>query len=230
MDRYTLSTASLNAHQVEIYTGTLIIVGTMLGPFQRTSDLVNRRDRENLIVEDAALSPLTQNAIPKQIPEPVFVARPHIHVIAAMATPDNINDPHLSGPLTSGNLNSGHLSTETLSTTKTGSLAARGLTNLGTPAGTQRQFHVSRVPKSCYVFTSTFVVSGLCHLLEGATIENLLDAQDPFFPITQAIIYLHNNPSVTWRRDLALMNKGMIQAVYTADPKPLQPLSNAPRP
>ncbi len=214
-DRYTLSTASLNAHQVEIYTNTLVIRGTMLGPFQRTSDLVNRRDRENLIVEEASLSPLSQTANPKTITDPVFVARPHIHVVAAMATPENITDPHLSGPLPSGPLPPGSL--------PSGPLATRGLTNAGTPLGSQRQFQVSRTPRPCYVFTATFVVSGLCHLLEGSTIENLLDAQDPFFPLTQAVIYLHTNSALTWRRDLAFINKGMVQAVYTTEPRPAQP-------
>jgi hypothetical protein len=225
MDRYTLSTASLNAHQVEIYTSTLVVKGTMVGPFQRTSDLVNRRDRENLIVEEATLAPLGQTATPKPIADPVFVARPHIHVVAAIPTPDNITDPHLSGPHLSGALDTtGALNTTALP--PTGPLTARGL---GTPAGSQRQFHVSRTPKPCYVFTSTFVISGLCHILEGSTIENLLDAQDPFFPLTQSIIYLHAQPTVIWRRDLALVNKGMVQAVYTTDPRPAHPQANAPR-
>lgn len=218
MDRPPLSTGSINAHDVELYTSTLIILGIMLGPFQRTSDLVNRRDRENLIVEEAALSPLGQVVAPKRIPEPVFVPRAQIHMIAAMPTPDNVNDPHLSGPLNSGSLHSGALEPSQLP--PTGPLTSR---IHGTPAGTQRQFLVARIPKSCYVFTSTFVVSGICHLLEGSTIEQLLDAQDPFFPITQAVIYLHSNPSQAWRRDIILMNKGLIQAVYTAEARPAQP-------
>ncbi|MGA7731549.1 MAG: hypothetical protein WCD37_09810 [Chloroflexia bacterium] len=218
MDRYTLSTASLNAHRVEIYTGTLVIRGMMLGPFQRTSDLVNRRDRENLIVEEATLAPLGQNVAPKPITDPIFVARSHIHLVAALPTPENITDPYLSGPLTPAK------------PAPSGPLAARGLTNLSTPAGSQRQSHVARVPRPCYVFTATFVVSGICHLLQGSTIENLLDAQDPFFPLTQAIMYLHANPTVTWRLDLALVNKGTVQAVYTTDPRPAQPQADAPRP
>lgn len=217
MDRPQLSTSSINAHEVEVYTSNLIVLGTMLGPFHRTSDLVNRRDRENLIVEEAALSPLGQVATPKSIPEPIFVPRHQIHMIAAMPTPDNIGDPHLSGPLTSGSLDASKIP-------PTGPLTARGL---GVPAGTQRAFQITRIPKSCYVFTSTFVISGICHLLQGSTIEQLLDAQDFFFPITQAVIYLHTNPSQAWRRDIVLMNKSMIQAVYTSEARPAQ--QNAPR-
>lgn len=213
MDRYTLSTASLNAHQVEIYTATLVIRGTMLGPFHRTSDLVNRRDRQNLIVQDASLAPLTAANNAKPITDPVFVARPHIHAVVAVATPENATDPHLSGPLPSG----------PLPAPPSGPLSARGLgSHTQTSQLGGRDFHVQRVPRPCYIFTSTFVISGICHLLEGSTIENLLDAQDPFFPLTQGVIYLHTHPNVPWRRDLLLINKEMIQAVYTTDPRPAQ--------
>ena len=75
MDSYTLSTSTLNAHQVEIYTSTMILLGTILGPFQRTSDLVNRRDREYLILEEASLSLLGQVAPLKPISASVFRSR-----------------------------------------------------------------------------------------------------------------------------------------------------------
>jgi hypothetical protein len=147
-------------------------------------------------------------------------------VVAAVPTPENITDPFLSGELTP----SGPLNTTVLA--PTGPLAARGLTNLGTPAGSQRQYHINRVSKPCFVFTTTYVISGLCHLLEGSTIENLLDAQDFFFPLTQATIYLHANPTVTWKRELALVNKAMVQAVYTTEPRPApsgSPQAEAPQ-
>jgi hypothetical protein len=183
MDSYTLSTSTLNAHKVEIYTSSLILLGTILGPFQRTSDLVNRRDREYLILEEASLSLLGQVAPLKPISESVFVPRVQVHMISAMATTENTSDPQISGPLASGSLNPASIPPPP------GPLTTRGL---GVPAGTQRQLHISRIPTTCYILTSTFVISGTCHLLEGATIEHFLDAQDNFFPLTKATIHLHS--------------------------------------
>jgi hypothetical protein len=220
MDRYTLSTASLNTHQVEIYTSTLIIRGNMLGPFHRTSDLVNRRDRHNLIVQDATLAPLGSSATPKAISDPVFVPRPHIHVVVALPTVENTTDPHLSGALNTGSLTPP--SAPTTPSTPVGPLTARGLLSQTSIPSHQRDFHVQRQPKPCYIFTSTLVVSGLCHLLEGSTIEQILDSQDPFFPLTQGVLYLHSYPNSPWRRDLILINKEMIETVYTTDPRPPQ--------
>ena len=223
MDSYTLSTASLNAHQVEVYTSTLLIRGIMVGPFNRTSDLVNRRDRHNLIVQDASLVPVGSSATPKPISDPVYVARSQIHLVTAIPTPENATDPYLSGPLPPGQLPTGPISAS-------GPLTTRGLTGQahGTPSGSLREYQVKRVAKPCYIFTSTFVISGLCHLLEGSTIENLLDSQDPFFPLTQGIAYLHTKPDAPWRRDLFLINKDLIQSVYTADAHPTTQLKDAP--
>jgi hypothetical protein len=212
MENYGMSNTSLNSHQVEIYTSNLFIHGNILGSFSRTADLINRRDYSNFTVHDVALASLGQAGAPRPTGHSMLVARQHAHMVSVFANPENTSDPMLSGPLSTGSLSSGSLSSGSLANNPpTGGLMGR-LAKPGVP-----DYHALRVPRPCYVFTPSFVISGLCHLMEGTTIEQLLDGQNPFFHLTQVTAYLTTQPNSPWRRDLVLVNKDLIQAIYTTD-------------
>jgi hypothetical protein len=53
--------------------------------------------------------------------------------------------------------------------------------------------------------------------MEGTSIEQLLDGQNIFFHLTQVTAYLTSQPNSPWRRDLVMINKNLIQAVYTGE-------------
>jgi hypothetical protein len=211
MDSYGTTDTSLNSHQVEIYTANLFIHGNMLGPFTRTADLINRRDFDNFHVQDVSMASLGYSASPRQIGHPLIVARSHIHMVAVFATEENTSDPMLSGPLTSSSLTSSSLNSGSLTSPLTGGLSGR----LTKP--TFHEHRPMRVARPCFAFTSSFVISGLCHLMEGTTIEQLLDGQNIFFHLTQVTAYLTSQPNSPWRRDLVMINKNQIQAVYTGE-------------
>jgi hypothetical protein len=224
MNDYGTTNSNLNSHQVEIYTANLFMQGSILGPFSRTADLINRRDYDNFSVQNVSLASLGQPGSPRPIGYPMMVARPHIHMVAAFTTPENASDPMLSGPLTSGSLTSSSLDSGSLSSPPSGGLSGR-LTKPMTS-----EYRALRVPRPCYAFTSTFVISGLCHLMEGATIEQLLDGQNIFFHLTQVTAYLTAQPGAPWRRDLVLINKNLIQAIYTTELPAQSPQADAPQP
>jgi hypothetical protein len=219
MNDYGTKNSNLNSHQVEIYTDNLFIQGNILGPFSRTADLINRRDYDNFSVQNVALASLGQPGSPRPIGQSMFVARPHIHMVAVFTTPENASDPMLSGPLTTNSLDSG-----SLSSTPQGGLIGR----LAKPV--TNEYHALRVARPCYAFTSSFVISGLCHLMEGATIEQLLDGQNTFFHLTQVTAYLTGRASAPWQRNLVLINKDLIQAIYTTELPAQPPQADAPQP
>jgi len=218
MNDYGTMNSSLNSHQVEIYTDNLFIQGNILGPFSRTADLLNRRDYDHFLVQNVSLASLGQPGSPRPIGHPLFVARAHIHMVAVVTTPENASDPMLSGPLTSGSLDTG-----ALPTTQPGGLMGR----LAKPMANENL--ALRVARPCYAFTSSFVISGLCHLMEGATIEQLLDAQNTFFHLTHVTAYLTGRASSAWQRNLVLINKNLIQAIYTGELPAQPPQADAPR-
>jgi hypothetical protein len=224
-----VTSVNLNAHQVEIYTANLYIHGNVLGSFSRTSDLINRRDYDNFTVQNVSLAPLGQPGAPRPTGHPLLVARPHVHMIAVLTTPENASDPMLSGPLNTGSLASGSLASGSLTSgplpnAPTGSLLDR----LGKPSALEHR--ALRIPRPCYAFTSSFVISGLCHLMEGTTIEQLMDGQNLFFHLTQVTAYLTTQPGSPWRRDMILLNKQLIQAIYTTDLPAPAPPADAPQP
>jgi hypothetical protein len=210
MDPYTPTGGIQKAHQIELYTDTLFILGTIIGPFDRASDLINRWDRLYLPVQEVALAPLGQTANPKHISQSIFVPRPRIHFMTGSATAENTSDQAAQDALTASPMRS------RLAATMEERLSPR------------RDFQVPMITKTCHVFTSVFVISGLCHMREGNTIENILDAQGDFFPLTKAVIYPQLYPDLLWRRELVLVNKALLQTIYTVDPpahppRPTQP-------
>jgi hypothetical protein len=96
MNNYGTKNSNLNSHQVEIYTANLFIQGNILGPFSRTADLINRRDYDNFQVQNVALASLGQPGAPRPIGHSMLVARPYIHMVAVVTTPENASEPMLS--------------------------------------------------------------------------------------------------------------------------------------
>lgn len=85
MEEYTSVPSGPISHSVELYTARLFIQGAISGPFKRTSDLINRRDRDFFAVNEATVTALGQatNA-PQKIAAPVQVGRDHIHFVATI--------------------------------------------------------------------------------------------------------------------------------------------------
>lgn len=206
MDPFSpLSTSSLNIHSLEIYTASLNIQGNATGPFRRSSDLVNRKDREYIVLQEARMAPLGRQPNPTPLSTPLTVARKHVHLVAVQPQPEP--------DYVSGGLNSGNLSTASLSS---GSLSSGNLStgNLGGGKAGGREFVVRKTPTPCYVLTGTYAVLGMCHLIEGSTVENLLDISDFFLALTGVTIHLLAVSASPLQRDLVLINKEHIHAMY----------------
>ncbi len=83
--------------------------------------------------------------------------------------------------------------------------------------GPGREYHVQKTAYSCYAFTDTFVIQAQCHLLTGTTPANLLATPDPFISMTAATIYLIARPQTSWQRDLVVVNKEQLEAMYLVE-------------
>ena len=85
-----------------------------------------------------------------------------------------------------------------------------------------REFYIPKNSRPCYAITSVYVIFGYCHLLHDATLENVLRGNDTFLPITQATIYLAARPSVSWQREVAIVNRGALTAMYLVNQQDFQ--------
>src|SRR6266550_351514 len=89
MDNFApLTTSSLNIHALEIYTSNLAIRGNTTGPYRRSSDLLNRKDRDYIILQNASITPLNRQPGPTSLSTPLLVARQHIHLVSLSAQPE----------------------------------------------------------------------------------------------------------------------------------------------
>lgn len=96
MEEYSVVPSGPISHSVELYTARLFIQGSISGPFKRTSDLINRRDRDFFNVSDALITALGQaSATPQKIASPVQVGRDHIHFVATI--PQQAQRPQAPG-------------------------------------------------------------------------------------------------------------------------------------
>ena|SRR5437660_274941 len=77
-----------------------------------------------------------------------------------------------------------------------------------------REAYVHKTTYPCYAISGPFAIYGRCYLHPDTTLENLLQGVDAFFPITKATIYVLNRPEITWQRDLVIMNKNLLIAMY----------------
>src|SRR3954470_9156329 len=95
MEQYS-SALSVTSHKLEIYTSKLVITGLSSGPFRRASDLVNRKDRNYLSVDESVVVPIGRHNDAPPLTTPFLVARQNIHFISLAPQPE----PDQSGPLT----------------------------------------------------------------------------------------------------------------------------------
>ncbi len=171
-------------HNVELYTARFFVQGTISGPFRRTSDLVNRKDREFFIVQEASITNLGQAGEPRKLSTALIVGRNHIHFVAiAPQEPSAQDQPSPAG--------------------------GQGA---GPPTG--REYFIQKTPVSCYGLTDTFIIHGTSHLLQGATLATFIETGDTFVPLTNVTVYLAARPTNPWRRDLVIVNKNKLEVFY----------------
>lgn len=171
------------SHRLELYTDTLVIQGSVFGPFKRASDLLNRGETDFLAVHKATITPLGQPPSTKVMDSPVMVGRSHIHVAVDL---DAANSPPLAERINSGAPVFG------------------------------REAYIRKQPLPVYAITGTYVISGVCHLLQEAQLENMLRGAEAFIPITQATFYLVARPTVTWQRAVAIVSRDSLSVMYQA--------------
>src|SRR5258708_6583291 len=92
MDSFSpLTTSNLNIHHLEVFTASLVIQGDSTGQFRRASDLVNRKDRDYILMDNARMTPLGRQANPNPLTTMLMVARQHIHLVALAPQPEPEN-------------------------------------------------------------------------------------------------------------------------------------------
>jgi hypothetical protein len=194
MDNFSpLTTSNLNIHNLEIYTATLAIQGSATGPFRRASDLVNREDRDYIMLQNASITPLGRQPNPTPIPTMLMVARPHIHFVSLGPQPE---PEHTTSGL-----------------------------------GQYRESGTRKSPVPCCMLTEVYVVTGQCYMLPGSSLENLLAMSDPFFSLTNVTIHINGISSAPFQRDLIIINKEKVQAMYLMGASTTtQRLDDAPNP
>lgn len=88
MEQSTSIPAGATSHNVELYTARLFVQGTIFGTFKRTSDLINRGDRDFFTVVNTILTPLGQVSVTtNSVATPVHVGRDHVHFVATAPPP-----------------------------------------------------------------------------------------------------------------------------------------------
>ncbi|MEO8287427.1 MAG: hypothetical protein ABI670_13460 [Chloroflexota bacterium] len=83
MDTFTsFPQKSLKRHDLETYTSDLEIQGVIFAAFGRVSDMVNRKDRDYIVVQEARITPLGQTPNQRALTTPLMVAQQHVHFIS----------------------------------------------------------------------------------------------------------------------------------------------------
>jgi hypothetical protein len=196
MDTFTFMPTAPISHNVEMYTERFMVQGIIVGPFKRTSDLMNHRENTYIAVEQAIISPVGQQPESESGSEtmttPVMLNKDHLHIVT-IAPYAPAGQP--SGPLTSGPLASPPQM----------------------PTMSSREMFVQKNSFLCYALTDTFVIHGYCHLRQDTNLQVLLEIGEPFLPITNPTISLLARPNAPWKRDLVLLNKANIEVMYLAE-------------
>ena len=73
---------------------------------------------------------------------------------------------------------------------------------------------VAKVMSSCYAMSGTYIIFGQCYLHPGTTLENLMQGVDSFIPLTKCTISLLHRPNISWQREVVVLNKAMLTAMY----------------
>jgi hypothetical protein len=177
MDNFSpLTTSSLNIHSLEIFTANYVVQGNATGPFRRASDLVNREDRDYIMLQEARITPIGRPPAQAPLPTQLMVARPHIHFVSLPPQPE---PEHTTAGL-----------------------------------GQYRDSAARKTPVPCCMMTDSYVITAQCYMQEGSTLENLLAMSDLFFSLTGATIHMNGVPSNPLQRELVIINKELIQAMY----------------
>lgn len=183
-------------HDVELYTGRIIVEGTILGPYRLINDYLNERDEGFVKVEDATITLLGAAGSMQKIPSPVKVGRHQLHLVAqGQQSPPPLSDYHA------------RIATGPLDRSRTGPLGH-------SPTGPLGESLVQKLSFPCYALTSAFIIYGNCQMHQGSTLKDLLESDDLFVPVTQATVYLLAASSSSWKRDLVLVCKEQIQVMY----------------
>ncbi len=77
-----------------------------------------------------------------------------------------------------------------------------------------REFYIQKTSFPCCAITDALVVQGECHLRRDTDLQILLASGDVFFPITNSVITLVGRSNAPWRRELVLINKEQLEAMY----------------
>lgn len=183
MDDFSFVPSAPITHHVELYTSRFFVEGKIAGPFKRTSDLLNRSDSANMMVQEASITPLGQTPEAKRTLPSLIVVRAQVHFAASYPQGDGA--------------------------------AAQSNSAMGPSSG--REYYVQKMSLPCYALTDTFVIYGSCYLHPGTTLQNLLDREEPFMPLTNATIYPVAHPAVNWRRELVVVNKSKLEVIYVIE-------------
>jgi hypothetical protein len=185
MDEFSFVPSAAIGHQIEACTARFVVQGTVSGAYRRTSDLLNRKDDNFLQVTEPTITSVGgSEADAQKLNSPLWLARRGIHFVSLPLPPQE------------------------------GEEEEPGEGGAPQPRSLPREFYISKRVVSCFVMTDTFIIRGQCHLLEGTTLEQLLQVGDPFIPITQTTIFLAARVSHSWQRDLVIVNKEKIEAMY----------------
>lgn len=176
-------------HYLEMYTDVFLVQGSVTAPFRRTTDLLNRGETEFLTVKRATLTPLGQATSQKVMASDVMVGRTRIH-FAVELTPEQAQARGIGEP-------------------------PSGETKDLLP----RDAYVQKGHYACTAVTGTYIIYGYCHIHEDGTLETMLRGADLFTPITHATIYMAARSNVKWQRDLVVVNRRMLVAMFLIQPE-----------
>jgi hypothetical protein len=81
-----------------------------------------------------------------------------------------------------------------------------------------REAYVQKANFACSAVTGAYIIYGYCHIHPEGTLETTLRGADTFMPITHATISLVGRPNVQWQRDVVIVNRRLLEAMYLVSP------------
>jgi hypothetical protein len=99
MDTFSFVPSAPISHNVELYSARFLVQGAISGPFKRTSDLLNHRERRYVTVDGATITPVGQQSEGRKLSTSLMMSKGHIHVAAtAPQEPSPQSQPQAPGP------------------------------------------------------------------------------------------------------------------------------------
>lgn len=102
MDDYSFVPSAPTIHHVELYTSRFFVEGDIVGPFKRMSDVLNRDDSSNIIVQEGSITPLGQTSETKKSISSLILVREQVHFAATPTEPDAAPQSQVAGGSTAG--------------------------------------------------------------------------------------------------------------------------------